>query len=594
MSMFPGRLLLLLCIAFVPGFTTGAEDLLEPEAAFKFSARAVDRATIEVQYVIAPGYYLYRDKFKFTTQSGPATVGPPSFPKGIVHADKFFGRSEIYRGDVRVLLPVTGAAEHITLKAVSQGCADAGVCYVPNEQIAVLQLLPGAPPGWGSEARGAPAANDVVTSQSEEDHFRRLITSGGLWTITLAFFGAGLLLAFTPCVLPMIPILSGIIVGQGSSVTRMRAVTLSAAYVLGMAIAYTAIGIAAGMSGTLLSAALQNAWVLTAFSLIFVALALSMFGLYDLALPRFLQDRLMTVQYGLKGGRLASVALMGMLSAAIVSPCVAAPLAGALLYIGQTGDSVLGGAALFSMALGMGVPLLAVGASQGALLPKSGPWMTVVKHLFGVMLLALAIWIVSPVLSATIQLALWGLLLLGLAVFLRALDPLPDNAAPWTRFGKLLGLIALIVGAAELVGALAGADDPLKPLSVLRAEGAKSSSTPFERVRTLQELDARVRAAKTPVMLDFYADWCVSCKEMERFTFSDPNVKARLSGMVLLQADVTANSEEDRNLLKRFKLFGPPGIVFFDRSGDEIQGIRIIGYQSPERFVKALDRVVQQ
>ena len=481
------------------GNSTG--DLLEPEKAFRFSARAAGEDAVEVQFAIADGYYMYRERFRFEAQG--ARLGKPEFPQGIAHKDDFFGEQQIYRKGVRIRIPVQGAGA-FDLKVTSQGCADIGVCYVPMESSAALRV-----------AAGGAAATPSIFSSSDLDVARLFQNSVPL--VLAGFLVFGLLLAFTPCVLPMIPILSGIIAGEGRSLGKSRAFSLSLAYVIGMAVAYAIAGVAAAYSGTLLAAALQNAWVLGAFALIFVALALSMFGLYELKLPGFLHQRLDEAQRRLPGGRIASVAGMGALSAIIVSPCVAAPLAGALLYIAQTRDVALGGAALFAMALGMGVPLIVVGVSEGALLPKSGPWLVRVKQFFGVLLLAVAAWIVSPLF-------------------------------------------------------LSGKGD-----------------TKFVRVDNIAELDAKLAAPGKPVMLDFYADWCVSCKEMEHFTFSDPLVKTQLDRMLLLQVDVTANTAEHKALLKRFSLFGPPGIIFFDAQGREIRGLRVIGYQNAERFRKTLE-----
>jgi thiol:disulfide interchange protein DsbD len=405
-----------------------------------------------------------------------------------------------------------------------------------------------------------------------------------------AFFAAGLLLTFTPCVLPMIPILSGIIAGEGRKVTRGRAALVSLAYVLGMAVTYTAIGIAAAFSGNLLSAALQNAWVLGAFAAVFAVLALSMFGFYELQLPSGWHAQLTEASNRLGGGHWGAVVLMGVLSAAIVSPCVAAPLAGALLYIGQTRDAVLGGAALFSMAIGMGVPLVLVGVSEGMLLPRSGQWMHAIRQFFGVLLLAVAIWIIAPVIPVSVQMLLWAALLVGSGVFLGALEPLPHGASGWRRLWKAVGVLALLAGVAQGIGAFSGARDPLRPLVGVFSESPEASHPlRFETVKTLADLNAGLKASQRPVLLDFYADWCVSCKEMERFTFSDPRVQARLVGTTLLRADVTANTADDKALLRRFRLFGPPGIVFFDASGREIEGFRVIGYQPPEKFIRSLD-----
>ncbi|HEY5899540.1 MAG TPA: protein-disulfide reductase DsbD, partial [Burkholderiales bacterium] len=358
------------------------------------------------------------------------------------------------------------------------------------------------------------------------------------------------------------------------------------------AIAYAVAGVAAGFSGTLIASALQNVWVLVAFALVFVALALSMFGFYELRLPGFIHHRLHGAHRSLKGGRIVSVAAMGVLSAVIVSPCVAAPLAGALLYISQTRDVVLGGAALFSMALGMGIPLVIVGVSEGALLPKAGAWMHGVRQFFGVLLLAVALWIASPALPVAAQMLAWAALLIGSGVFLRAIDPLPPGVSGWWRLWKGAGVIALVVGVAMLVGMLAGSRDPLRPLAALMGEGhAELPPMSWTRVASIADLEAKLEGAGRPAMLDFYADWCVSCKEMERFTFSDARVRRELEGLLILQADVTAGNEADRALLKRFSLFGPPGIIFFDARGKEIPGLRVIGYQGPDRFLKNLEAV---
>jgi thiol:disulfide interchange protein DsbD len=580
----------------------GAQDLLDPALAFKFSAQAVDAGTLEVRYQIANGYYLYRDKFKFAVEPAAVKLGEPQFPKGDVHNDEFFGKVETYRKELRVRLPLTRAAAVTQLKltVTSQGCADVGVCYVPQVQTAEINLAalapasgasgPGAAPTLFAEAARAPASPGVL---GDEARFEGLLASGSLWLIAAAFFGAGILLTFTPCVLPMIPILSGIIVGEGRNATRTRAFTLSFAYVLGMSVTYTAIGIGAALSGSLLSAALQNPWVLSAFAAVFVLLSLSMFGFYELQLPSGFHTKITETSSRLKGGRFGAVVLMGIFSAAIVSPCVAAPLAGALLYISQTRDVLLGGIALFAMSIGMGVPLILVGVFEGAFLPKSGHWMRSVKHFFGVLLLAVAIWIVSPVLPPAAQMLAWAALLVGSAMVLRAIDPLPPEAGTAARLWKGVGFLALLAGAALAIGAFAGSRDVLRPLAGLMAGGERGAQeVRFTRVRNLAELEAKLQAPGKPVMLDFYADWCVSCKEMEAFTFTDAQVKAKLEGMLLLQADVTGNSPEDKALLKRFSLFGPPGIIFFDRQGGEIPGLRVIGYQPAERFLATLDRAV--
>jgi len=567
-----------------------ADNLLEPEKAFRFSARALDASTVEVTFAIAKGYYLYRDRLKFAAEGNAGLrLGAAELPRGIPHKDEFFGETQIYRQDVRIRLPIEGEGR-FDLVVSSQGCADVGVCYVPMESKASIDLaaaIPESRPGMSEAPRQVDAAPRFSIFASDLDIAR--LFEGNFALVLGGFFVFGLLLAFTPCVLPMIPILSGIIAGEGRDLDKPRAFFLSVSYVLGMALAYAAAGVAAAFSGTLLAAALQNAWVLSAFALVFVVLALSMFGFYDLQLPGFLQQRLHSAHSRLRGGRVASVALMGLFSAVIVSPCVAAPLAGALLYISQTRDVLLGGAALFAMALGMGVPLIAVGVSEGALLPRAGAWMTGVRRFFGVLLLAVAVWVISPVLPGVVLMLAWAALFIGSAMFLRAIDPLPPSASGWWRLWKGIGIASLVIGVVLLVGALSGSRDPLRPLAGLGGATAPlAGPVAWQRVASLQELQEKLRAPGKPVMLDFYADWCVSCKEMESFTFSDPKVRAQLDGMVLLQADVTANNETDRALLKRFSLFGPPGIVFFDAQGREIRGLRVIGYQNPERFLKTL------
>jgi thiol:disulfide interchange protein DsbD len=481
------------------------------------------------------------------------------------------------------------ASKPLILNASYQGCSDKGLCYPPIEKtlsILLTQTLSEIP-------LSAPtAASGVVESspKNENTQIARLFKDGSFWLIISFFFGAGLLLSLTPCVFPMIPILSGIIVGRGHKITHIHAFILSLAYVLGMAITYAVAGVAAGYSGNLLSNALQTPWVLGSFAALFVVLSLAMFGLYELQLPTALQSKLSDTSNKLHGGHLSGVFGMGALSAIIMGPCVAAPLAGALLYISQTHDAVLGGTALFVLALGMGVPLLIIGTSAGALLPKTGPWMEAVKRFFGVLMLAMAIWIVMPIIPVSAQMMLWAALLIFSAIYLHALDPLPHNAHGFTKFGKGVGILALLLGVAFLIGALSGAHDIMRPLgNIGRATADVPASLRFERVKSSAELDALIAKAQgKTVMLDFYADWCVSCKEMERFTFSDAAVQAKLKNVLLLQADVTANNEDDKALLQRFQLFGPPATLFFDTSGKEQADFRVTGYQDAHQFLQSL------
>jgi len=562
-----------------------AEEFLDPAVAFKPTARALDGQTIEVSFAIAKGYYLYRDKFRFAVEGDAVTLGEPVMAKGKEKDDETFGKVEVFYQSVAIRLPVernVSGPLSLKLNITSQGCADAGVCYPPQTQTVAVQL---------PDPATVPAAAAAAAADGDESGtIAATLRHAGFWANLAFFFLAGLGLSLTPCVFPMIPILSGIIAGQGHKASHARGFALSLAYVLGMAVTYAAAGVAAGLTGTLLSAALQNPWVLGAFALVFVALSFSMFGFYELQLPTALQSKLSEESGHLQGGRGIGVFLMGALSALIVGPCVAAPLAGALLYIGQTGDAVFGGAALFIMALGMGAPLIAVGTAGGSLLPRTGPWMEGVKKAFGVLLLATAVWLVSPVVPAVVPMLAWAALLIIPAIYLHALDPLPPHAKGWQRFWKGVGIVMLLTGAALLVGALAGSRDPLQPLAGMRgtATAAETAKLPFAPVRSPAELDARLAAVDRPVMLDFYADWCVSCKEMEKYTFADPAVRAKLAGFTLLKADVTANSDDDKALLARFGLFGPPGIIFFDARGHEIKGLRVVGFQDAAKFLAVL------
>lgn len=578
------------------GGSGGDDEVLPPEEAFVVSVAVRDASTVVADFRPVKGYYLYKDKVAFALERLPGmAVAQVALPPGEAKDDPNFGRTEIYREPFQAVVTLkreAGAEARGAINATWQGCKDKSVCYPPISK-AFDVLLPAASAATsGPESGAAPPAG----AGSDEDRFSDLLRHGNFWLLLTGFFGAGLLLTFTPCVLPMIPILSGIIVGQGQKVTRGRALTLSGVYVLGMALTYTAAGIAAGLSGTLLTNALQNPWVLGVFALVFVVLAISMFGFFELQLPASAQSRLSEAANRLPGGQYAGVFTMGVLSALIVGPCVAAPLAGALLYIGKTGDWLLGGSGLFAMALGMGAPLMVVGASAGTLLPRTGPWMNSVKEFFGVVLLGMAIWLVSPMIPAVMHMLAWAVLLIISAIYLHAIDPLPPGASGLRKFWKGVGLVSLLTGVALLVGALSGGRDVLQPLSALRPAVAGPAvgvaHVKFERVAGIADLESRLaQAGGRPVMLDFYADWCVSCKEMERFTFSDPRVQARLKDVILLQADVTSNTADDVALLKRFGLFGPPGILFFDRQGKEVPGIRVIGYLEPERFLKTLDAV---
>jgi thiol:disulfide interchange protein DsbD len=570
---------------------------LPPDQAFTLEVLVRDKNTLQGNFKITPGYYLYRNKVSFTVEGDAATITAINLPKGELKHDPNFGETEVYHHPFQAEIALeTKAASHITLNASYQGCSEQGLCYPSQDKVLQIDLSDLKPQ---SIRENQPIANielksDNTTPQSENSKIAQLFKHGSFWLIISFFFGAGLLLALTPCVFPMIPILSGIIVGRGHKITKTHAFVLSLAYVLGMAITYAAAGVAAGLSGELISNALQTPWVLGSFAAVFVLLSFSMFGFYELQLPSAWQSRLSDTSNRLHGGHLSGVFVMGALSAIIMGPCVAAPLAGALLYIGQTHDAVLGGVALFTLALGMGAPLLLIGTSAGVLLPKAGAWMDGVKKFFGIILLGLAIWIVQPLLPVNVQMLLWGILLVLSASYLRVLDSLPHNAHSSHKFLKGVGLLALIVGISYLIGALSGARDTLRPLdavcAVCRAD--TETGTTFRRIKDLAELNQRLAKSDGKiVMLDFYADWCVSCKEMERFTFADPAVQSKLKSAIVLQADVTANSTADKELLKKFGLYGPPAILFFDANGREMSDFRVVGYQDVATFSDTLKHV---
>jgi thiol:disulfide interchange protein DsbD len=615
-------MLLMLCACLMLGRVAHAateEDFLPPEKAFRFAAKQVDPQTIEVRFDVADGYYMYRERFAFATQPATIKLGPPVLPQGQVHFDETFGKDmETYRGSVVVRVPVVQAPADgsWSLVVTSQGCADKGLCYPPMESIykvggSVLGNLfgdrttpapstqaPATPDQPAASAKAPPVTSGAIALRDDNDRIAGALASRNLGLIAALFFGLGLLLTFTPCVLPMVPILSSIVVGE--HVTRGRALLVSLAYVLGMAVVYTAVGVAAGLAGEGLSAALQNPWVLGAFAALMVALALSMFGLYELQLPQRWQTRLTASSNQRQSGQIFGAAAMGAISALIVGPCVTAPLAGALAYIAQTGDAFTGGAALFAMAIGMGVPLVLVGVGAGNLLPRAGKWMEATKRFFGFLLLGVALWMVTPVAPVWAVMVAWAALLIVAAVYLGAFDALGPDPRGLMRLGKGLGLLAALAGAIQLVGLASGGRDPLQPLSHLgvvtsgTAPQARADHIRFERVRSVAELDAHVAQAAAsgrPVLLDFYADWCVSCKEMEKLTFPDAKVRARLTDVVLLQADVTANNADDRALLKRFGLFGPPGIILFGPDGRE-RPVRVIGYQTATRFLDSLERAL--
>ena len=606
----PVFLLLIALLAISPAvhafsFGTKSDEPLPVEEAFQLRSELGAAGEVRLIWEVKPDYYLYRDKIQFVVPEHLTLVDRRDI-QGEMKEDPLFGRVEVYHSEARVDLLLghqPGEEGAGTLSVTYQGCWEGGVCYPPvTEMLEVSKLPPAAGLGWAEPAQVSIATNQQPVAPqpfvSEQDQFANLL-SGGNWLLMLgAFFLAGLALSFTPCVLPMIPILSGIIAGQGHNVSTARAFILSLVYVLAMALTYTLAGVLAGLFGANLQATLQSPWVIGSFSIVFVLLALSMFGFYELQLPSALQSRVSHVSHRQKGGTLTGVAVMGLLSALIVGPCMAAPLAGALIYIGQSGDPVLGGVALFTLSMGMGVPLLLVGASAGKLLPKAGAWMEGVKAGFGVVLLLMAVWMLDRILATEVTMLLMGLILVISAVYLRALDRLPEHGHGWHRFWKGVGLILLVYGAALLIGVLSGNRSLLYPLQGVVGGGAlaqqQRAELPFTTVKTESELDAildQARAANQPVMLDFYADWCISCIELEYVTFSDEDVQRSLEPFRLVKLDLTEHNDEARALYKRFGLSGPPALVFYDAGGELRPELTLIGVIDPKDFVAQTERV---
>ena len=569
------------------------DELLPAEQAFQFFATVKDANTLHVNWEIAKGYYLYREKIQLElTDAAGNQLGNYSVSRGAPKYDEAFGQVEIFHNEVGFDLPLirtNSSANIITLQAKYQGCADRGVCYPPMTQKIDLELPVTQNIAQIAETKPAPEL-------SEQDRIVQSLKHDSLVMTLLSFFGFGLLLSMTPCVFPMIPILSGIIVGHGNRITTARAFFLSLSYVVASAFTYTIFGILAALFGSNLQTTFQQPWIIGLFSAIFILLSLSMFGFYDMELPNSLKTKLHNSSVKHRDGSLWGAAIMGALSSLIVGPCVAAPLAGALIFIGQSGNAVLGGGALFAMGLGMGVPLLLLGASAGKLLPKAGAWLYSTKAVFGVIMLAVAVWMLSRILPPAITILLWAMLLIFPAIYLNAVDPLPENSSGWRKLWKGLGLMMLSYGLLLLIGFSMGNNNPLKPLQGFDLNHAQTveQGLVFEKVASLSAMEARIKQASAnhqPVMLDFYADWCISCKEMEAYTFTDPKVKQALAGFVLLQADVTKDSDDDKALLAKFNLIGPPAILFFGADNQENTAHRVIGYQDAETFIKTLQQV---
>ncbi len=588
---------------------------LRVEEAYQFSAEVAGPEQLRLLWQIADETYLYYDKIQLRlVDAEGVSIGRYGLPEPIVKQDALrldgtIGELPVYYGGIELPVPLVRsntAATAIELEVKYQGCADIGICYPPVTQRATLELPPLATTPATSGETTAPPPLPVLPEGpqeivAEQDRLANILVSESIWLILAVFFGAGLALALTPCVFPMIPILSGIIAGQGEKITQRRGFILSLIYVLAMAITYTLIGIAAGLLGGNLQVTFQDPWILSAFVAVFIFLALSMFGFYELQLPHRLQTKLTEMSNRQRRGSLIGVAIMGFLSALIVGPCVAPPLAAALIVIGQTGDWVRGGISLFALSIGMGTPLLILGASAGKLLPRVGPWMNAVKAVFGVGLLAVAIVMLERIVPAAVAMTLWGILLVVSAVYMGALRALPVEASGWDHLWKGLGVVLMIYGALMLVGAAAGGKDTVQPLRGLGLGATAGAAAPahaeFKRIKSVADLDRELAAASArgqPVMLDFYADWCVSCKEMERYTFSDPEVVRILSNYHLLQADVTAYDDTDKALIEgRFGLPGPPGIIFYDRSGQERRNYRLVGFLSADEFAAHARKALQ-
>jgi len=586
------------------GLLPADDDFLEPDQAFQVDVLAEAPDLLRVHWLIAKGYYLYRDKLSIALADGQGvTLGSIDIPPGETKHDEFFGDVQVFHNEIvaRVALQrATRDATDITLAVGYQGCAEAGICYPPiRKQLPVsLAALDASTPLAAATPSAAPATSSQPESMEapSQDRYAKVLRESGLGWIVLFFFGAGVLLAFTACMYPMIPIISSIIVGQGSTITTGKAFLLSLVYVEAMAITYAVIGVISAQLGAGVQAFFQNPWILSLFALVFVLLALSMFGFYNLQLPAALQSRLSETSNRMQGGTLAGVAAMGVLSALIVGPCAGPVIIGALIYTSQSGDYLTGALAMFALGNGLGAPLLVIGTSGGKLLPKAGGWMDTVKAVFGVVLLGVAVLMLERILPGPVTLVLWALLLIVPAIYMGALDSLAPGVSGWRRLWKGLGIALLVYGVILIIGATTGARDPFNPLrnlntGVIGMPGSAhvSQHLQFNRIKSVDDFNAALAASRAqgkPVMLDFYADWCTYCIKMEDSTFPDPGVQAALANTTLLQADVTANDAQDLALLNNFGLFAPPAILFFDSAGNELRNSRLVGFLDAEQFLQ--------
>ena len=575
----------------------GGDDFLPVDEAFRFSAFPDGADRVKLIWQIADGYYLYRARVKVATTSKDAQLGALEMPTGETKQDEFFGKQEIYHHELVAGVPVARAAAAafaLPLEVTYQGCASAGLCYPPQTKTITVSLAASNGPGSGSASAGSAngLANTAVSGASaanasgdgfvsEQDRFAALIKSGNIFLMLGGFFLAGLVLAFTPCVLPMVPILSGIIAGQGKNVTTRRAFTLSLTYVMGMSLTYTIAGALCAAAGKQVQTLFQQPWILGLFAALFVALALSMFGVFTIQMPTAIQSRVADVSNRQRAGTFGGVALMGILSALIVTTCVGPALVGALVVIGQTGQIARGAAALFAMSLGMGTPLLVVGASAGKLLPKAGAWMDTVKKLFGVMMLAVAAWMLARIIPERLALLLWAIPALICAWILWTETRKRTSIGWMVRF---VGVAAGLYGASLIAGFALGNTDPLAPFASRAGQSQELAFQPIKSVADLQKAITQAKAQGRTVMVDFTAKWCVSCKEMEKYTFSAATVKTALDHTVLLRADVTDNDADDQALLKHMGIIGPPTIAFYGLNGTERANYRVVGFMEAPKF----------
>jgi len=575
------------------------------EEAFKLKAEVVDDKAV-VNFTLADDIYVYMERVSVEIEPSDVKIGSFELPKGHEHDGEF-----VYFSGQNLDIPLvkTNASNGIKdfkLIVNFQGCSEKGLCYEPSTQkfdlkadLSSLSLATQEKAVVKQDVKPVVAESSSDAEEASSDPVTELLTGGNVFLIIGGFFVFGLLLSLTPCVFPMVPILSSVIVSHGSNMTTKKAFVLSMIYVQAMAVTYTIAGIVAGLSGAGVQAAFQTPWVIALFSGVFVVLALSMFGLFEIQMPQALQSYLNKKSDG-SGKGYSSIAIMGLLSALIVGPCVAAPLASALVFISQTGDAVLGGVALYALSMGMGLPLLAVGTGAGKFMPKPGSWMDAVKSIFGVMMLGVAIWMLSRIVDNSVAMFLWSALMMFIAASVGAFDARNPNSfcGPCYAASKTLGLVTFFVAIALFIGSITGASSMLNPLEKLLAQApvvmaggsAKEvKENSFKEIHSIAELDKILSESKgKKVMLDFYADWCTSCKELEHMTFSDPRVKEAWADYVLIQANVTENTDEEKTLSKRFGLFGPPALIFFDETGKELKSKKVIGYIPPEEMLEKL------